>query len=96
MEEAIVNIINYAYPEGKMGDIRLKASFDSEPSRILFELTDSGIPFDPTSVKEADVTLGIEERPVGGLGIFMMRKLMDEVTYKRQEEKNILLMIKKF
>ena len=96
LEEAIVNIINYAYPEGKMGDIRLKASFDSEPSRILFELTDSGIPFDPTSVKEADVTLGIEERPVGGLGIFMMRKLMDEVTYKRQEEKNILLMIKKF
>ena len=95
LEEALVNVVYYAYPEGKMGEIILKESFDYNKSLLLFELIDSGKPFNPTTVKEANISLGIEERPVGGLGIFMMRKLMDEVTYKREEGKNILVMIKK-
>lgn len=95
LEEAIANVVNYAYPEGEIGKIFLKANVDAKQSLLQFELTDEGKPFDPTLMKEADVSLGIEERSVGGLGIFLLRKLMDEVTYKREDGKNKLLMIKR-
>ena len=82
----------YAYP-GKTGqDIRIQAH--TEGHSLLLTLTDSGIPFDPTKVKSADVTLPAEERPIGGLGIFLIKSLMTEMRYQYKEGKNILTLVK--
>ncbi len=94
LEEALVNVINYAYPERETGKINLKALYEPNESFLRFELTDSGKPFDPTRVKDADLTLGVEDRPVGGLGVFLIKKKMDKVTYKRENGMNRLIMIK--
>ena len=61
---------------------------------LVFVLTDAGIAFDPTQVPAADVNLSLEERPIGGLGIFLIRKIMDEVSYQRMDGKNRLCMRK--
>jgi serine/threonine-protein kinase RsbW len=64
-------------------------------SRILIvEIIDDGIPFDPTSLKKPDLTLPAEERPIGGLGIFLITKIMDSVNYTRNNNQNILTLIK--
>ncbi|MCD7975755.1 MAG: ATP-binding protein [Tannerellaceae bacterium] len=92
VEEAVVNVIQYAYP-GKAGQpVDLKVQYDS--GKIIFTLTDEGACFDPTCQEDPDVTLGAEERPVGGLGIFLARKLMSEIYYERTGDKNVLTMIK--
>ena len=61
---------------------------------LSFVISDSGVPFDPTAVPRADTSLGAEERPVGGLGIYLVRSIMDSVHYERAEGKNILSMTK--
>lgn len=95
LEEALVNAILYAYPKETKGKVTLKARWTGEhPSSVTFVLEDEGIPFDPTQKEEADVTLGVEDRPIGGLGIFLIRKLMDDVRYQREDGKNMLLMTK--
>lgn len=93
LEEAVVNIINYAYPEGKHELIYLSAKVHN--GSIVFVLTDTGKEFDPTMAKDADITLPAEERPIGGLGIFLIRNIMNEVRYERIEGKNILTLEKK-
>lgn len=93
LEEAVVNIINYAYPEGKHELIYLSAKVHN--GSIVFVLTDTGKEFDPTMAKEADITLSAEDRPIGGLGIFLIRNIMNEVRYERIEGKNILTLEKK-
>jgi anti-sigma regulatory factor (Ser/Thr protein kinase) len=57
-------------------------------------ISDSGIPFDPTTKEDADITLGVEERPIGGLGIFLVRQLMDTILYEYKDKKNILTLRK--
>lgn len=92
LEEAVSNIVLYAYP-GKIGqDIRIQAH--TEGHSLLLTLADSGIPFDPTKVKSADVTLPAEERPIGGLGIFLIKSLMTEMRYQYKEGKNVLTLVK--
>ena len=93
LEEAVVNIINYAYPEGKHELIYLSAKVHN--GSIVFVLTDTGKEFDPTMAKDADITLSAEDRPIGGLGIFLIRNIMNEVRYERIEGKNILTLEKK-
>ena len=93
LEEAVTNVILYAYPPGTDGLVDIEAIIREE--RLDFTVTDSGVPFDPTSAPEADITLGIEEREIGGLGIHIVRKIMDKVSYERLEDKNILTMTKK-
>lgn len=95
LEEALVNVILYAYPKGKEGKITLRAHWTTVTGLLTFELMDMGKPFDPTLVKEADVTLGVEERPIGGLGVFLVRKIMDHVNYCRKDGMNVLVMSKK-
>ena len=93
LEEAVVNVMNYAYPQGKVGNITLESyAFDGS---LKFVITDNGIPFDPTRVKDPDVTSGIEDRQVGGLGIFLVNRIMDKVEYKRLNNNNILTLSKK-
>ncbi|MFI3315016.1 MAG: ATP-binding protein [Rikenellaceae bacterium] len=92
LEEAVSNIILYAYPE-KLGEsITITCTNDS--NRLVFTISDSGVEFDPTRVEEADTTLSAQERPIGGLGIYLIRKIMDEVCYQRIDNKNILTISK--
>ena len=88
VEEAVTNIIDYAYPDGAEGTIKI--AIEADANAIRFVITDTGIEFDPTSVTKADTTLSIEERPIGGLGIFLVRNLMDSINYERIDGKNVL------
>ena len=89
-EEALVNIIRYAYPEGP-GDVEMICKMDG--GRFVIEIIDWGIPFDVTAMPDPDVAAGIPERETGGLGIFFMKKAMDEVWYRRENDRNILTLI---
>ncbi len=91
LEEAATNVVLYAY-EGKEGMVVIDAFYNSE--YLKFVITDNGIPFDPTQKEDADTTLSAEERPIGGLGIFLVRQIMDDVIYERKGENNILTLVK--
>lgn len=92
LEEAVSNIILYAYPEKLGEEISIKASKVGEA--IIFIISDNGVEFDPTVLPDADITLSAEDREIGGLGIFLIRKIMDEVKYERIEGKNVLIIKK--
>lgn len=92
VEEAVVNVMSYAYPEGENGFVTVKAMSDGHELRLV--VIDSGVAFDPTSRGKADVSLSLEDRPIGGLGIFLVRELMDSINYERTDGRNILMMIK--
>lgn len=91
-EEAVVNVIEYAYPAGVTGDIHVRAEYNGE--RLKLTITDNGIPFDPTQKDKADISLSAEERPIGGLGILLVRELMDSINYEREGTKNVLTLRK--
>jgi anti-sigma regulatory factor (Ser/Thr protein kinase) len=91
LEEAVVNVMNYAYEDSGLIDLSAKV-VDSE---IVFVLEDSGKAFDPTQVDDPDITLSAEDRDIGGLGIFLVQQLMSGVTYSREDGKNVLTMIYK-
>ena len=93
IEEAVVNVMDYAYPEGTKGDVVVEATVDDQ--YLAFVIIDSGKPFDPTTKDDADTTLSAEERPIGGLGIFLVRQLMDELHYEYKGGKNVLRLKKK-
>jgi serine/threonine-protein kinase RsbW len=93
LEEAVVNVINYAYPKEEQEFIYLSAHMHE--GSIILVLTDTGKEFDPTLAPEVDITLSADERPIGGLGIFLIRQIMNEVRYERIEGKNILTLEKK-
>ena len=94
IEEVFVNVANYAYGEGS-GDVTLEIGFDEASRDVTFRLSDQGVPFDPLKKPDPDITLSIEERQIGGLGIFIVKKTMDSVNYVYENGKNILTMIKK-
>ncbi len=94
LEEAMVNVIQYAYPVGEAGDVSLAAHWNAGTQTLTFTLKDSGKPFDPTAVPDVDTTLSLEERPIGGLGIFLIRQIMDKVEYSYDKGYNILIMSK--
>lgn len=93
MEEAVVNVMDYAYPAGTVGNVTIEA--ESDDDQLQFTIIDSGTPFDPTAKEEVDTTLSAEERPIGGLGIHLVRQLMDSINYERIDGKNILTLRKK-
>ena len=92
LEEAVVNVMNYAYPSGTRGEMKIEAV--SNDVRLKFTITDSGIPFDPTVQADADTTLSAEDRPIGGLGIYLVRQLMDSINYERVNNQNVLTLRK--
>ena len=92
LEEAVTNVILYAYPDGADGLVDVEAIL--KPHSLEFIITDSGVPFDPTTAPDVDITLPANERPLGGLGIYLVRQLMDELRYQRVNDKNVLSMTK--
>ena len=93
LEEAVVNVINYAYPKEEHQSIYLSASL--REGSIVLILTDTGKEFDPTMAPDVDITLSADEREIGGLGIFLIRQIINEVKYERIDGKNILTLEKK-
>ncbi|MBR1510870.1 MAG: SpoIIE family protein phosphatase [Bacteroidales bacterium] len=92
LEESVVNSISYAYPKGLKGEITVYA--DSDFKEVRFTVVDSGVAFDPTAVLSPDTTLEANERPIGGLGILLTRKLVDSVSYCRKHGNNVLSLTK--
>lgn len=92
IEEAVANVMKYAYPKGEVGPIEINATIND--GSLSFTIKDSGTPFDPTQVKKADITLSAEEREIGGLGIHLIRNIMDTVEYHHTSNQNILTLTK--
>jgi anti-sigma regulatory factor (Ser/Thr protein kinase) len=93
VEEIFVNIAHYAYPS-REGDAIIGCQFQEEPRAVEISFVDRGVPYNPLEKNDPDVTLGVEDRQIGGLGIFMVKKSMDEVTYNYVNDKNILIIKK--
>ena len=92
-EEALINVIRYAYPGGA-GAVEVACGPADGGRGILIEISDSGIPFDPLSLPVPDTNLPLEQLKIGGLGIFMIRKIMDRVLYRRDGGRNVLTLTK--
>lgn len=93
IEELFTNIAHYAYPDGS-GSATICVQIDDETDIATFTVSDAGIAFDPLAKAEPDITLPAEEREVGGLGIFIVKKTMDTLTYTRENGENRLTMTK--
>lgn len=92
MEEMVSNVIFYAYPQEADAEIELLAKSDGK--ELTFVLTDQGREFDPTAKENADPNVNPAEREIGGMGIFIVKNIMNQVTYQRLDGKNLLTMTK--
>ena len=95
IEELFVNVASYAY-EDEGGKVTICRKFDEEPRVLELSFIDSGTPYNPLEHKDPDTSLAAEEREIGGLGIFLVKKNVDEISYKREDEQNILTVKKIF
>jgi anti-sigma regulatory factor (Ser/Thr protein kinase) len=93
VEEIFVNIASYAYQPGE-GDATISIDILKDPSRVEITFIDSGIEYNPLEKEDPDVTLSAEERQIGGLGIYMVKKSMDDMIYNYSNGQNILKIIK--
>ena len=95
VEEIFVNIARYAYPPDQPGWVKLCCRVEPSPLQIVIKFMDQGVPFDPLKKRDADTTLTAEERPIGGLGILMVKRSMDQVSYVYENGQNMLTLVKK-
>ena len=93
LEEHLTNIVSYAYRPGQHGTIRVRLKLAD--GSLLVELADDGRPYNPLAAPEVDTALPLEDKPVGGLGVFLIRKNVDHLEYKRVENQNVLLLEKR-
>ena len=94
VEEIFVNIASYAYAPGE-GDATIRVRTDPDSGMVAITFLDRGVPYNPLAKPDPDVTLSAEERQIGGLGIYMVKKSMDEMKYAYRNGQNILTIIKK-
>ncbi len=87
LEEALVNTIEYAYPDGAAGNLTLKLE-QTAADCLCLEIQDHGVPFNPLAQSDPDIDLTLEERPVGGLGILLIKELADELNWYRKDNRN--------
>jgi serine/threonine-protein kinase RsbW len=92
MEEMVSNVIFYGYPQGATADIELLA--ESDGKELTFVLSDQGVAFDPTQKEDADVDVNPADRELGGMGIYIVKNIMNQVTYQRLKGRNLLTMKK--
>ncbi len=92
LEELLTNIINYGYTDDASHEIRLTIRKGRHAVRL--DLEDDGVPFDPTKLERPDVDQDISQRKIGGLGIFLVGKLMDSTSYRRESNRNIIILSK--
>ena len=95
LEEMYINIANYAYAPGT-GDMELQAGFSDDGTEVILILKDRGVPYDPLAKADPDVSLPADKRKIGGLGIFLVKKTMDSMSYVRKDGYNIVTMKKRF
>ena len=93
IEEAVFNVMKYAYPPEVNGTVSIDATISDKG--LKFVISDNGIPFDPTAKAEVDTSLSAEERGIGGLGIHLIRQIMDSINYEYIDGRNILTLLKK-
>ncbi len=93
LEELVLNIIDYGFDDGR-DDHELEVVLVSDDDSLTIDITDDGLPFDPTEdAKKPDVNAPLEDRPIGGLGVHLVRTMMDEMTYRREDDKNHLTLV---
>ncbi|SMD06241.1 Anti-sigma regulatory factor (Ser/Thr protein kinase) [Desulfocicer vacuolatum DSM 3385] len=88
VEEIITNIINHAYKDTDSGNISIE--FQQLNDKVIISFADTGPPFDPLTADPPDITKEIDERDIGGLGLFMVTQMADDIEYKRSNHKNII------
>jgi anti-sigma regulatory factor (Ser/Thr protein kinase) len=93
VEEIFINIANYAYPNGT-GTAAIDLALNDNNDTLTITFRDKGIPYNPLAKEDPDVTLSAEERKIGGLGIYLVKKRMDKVDYRYENGSNILIMSK--
>ena len=89
IDELFSNIANYAYTPGS-GSATVRVEFEKDPLCVAITFLDQGKPYDPLQKEDPDVTLAVEDRPIGGLGVFIVKKTMDDISYERRDGQNIL------
>jgi len=89
IDELFGNIAHYAY-DSEIGNATVRVEVSEEPLAVIITFIDNGIPYDPLAKDDPDITLSAEEREIGGLGIYMVKKSMDEITYEYKDGQNIL------
>lgn len=89
IDELFGNIAHYAYTPD-VGEVTVRVEVTENPLSVVITFIDGGVPYDPLATEDPDTTLSAEERDIGGLGIFMVKKSMDEITYRYEGGKNIL------
>ena len=94
IEEVFINVAHYAYGE-TTGDVDIGVEHDKANNQVIFTFEDGGVQFNPLAKEDPDVTLTAHERQIGGLGIFICKKIMDDIQYNYTNGKNILTMTKK-
>ena len=93
VEEIFVNVASYAYAPDT-GSVTIRMDLQENPRSVVFTFIDSGVPYNPLAKADPDVTLSAEERAIGGLGIYMVKKSMDKMEYEYTDQQNILKMYK--
>ena len=93
VEEIYVNVASYAYAPNT-GSVTIQMELQEHPRTVVITFIDSGIPYNPLAKADPDVTLSAEERAIGGLGIYMVKKSMDKMEYEYTDQKNVLKMYK--
>lgn len=94
VEEAVENVVRYAY-DGGIGWLEAGTNLDKDTLVLTIELRDAGKPFNPLDKPDPDITLPANEREMGGLGIFLCKKMMDSISYRYEDGMNVLTMTKK-
>ena len=94
IDELFGNIAHYAY-NPDVGEATVRVEVEEEPLSVIITFIDGGVPYDPLAAADPDTTLSAEDREIGGLGIFITKKTMDQITYAYEDNENILTMVKK-
>ena len=90
LDELLTNIVSYAYDHDH-GEVEITYEVVKEPKAIVITLSDEGKEFNPLALDEPDTSLSLEDRKIGGLGVFLAKNALDELTYHRENNKNILI-----